>query len=173
MRLASSPAAPCGPRFESCEGETPGMAPWLGLRVLRSLVLALCLGVVAFAPNLARAGGKKGKNVRSAIIDLNKKALERYAVQDFDEALDLLATALKKAREAGLEEDKLNARTYVHLGAVYWTGFHNREMALQSFTQAKEIRPDIQLTASLEDPEVRTIFEMATVEPEESGPAPK
>lgn len=141
--------------------------------VLRAVALALCVGAVVLAPNWAQARGKKSKNVRDTIIDLNTKALGRYAAQDFDSALDYLATALKEAREAGLEQDKLTARTYLHLGAVYWTGFRNQEMALQSFTQAKQIRPDIQLTPSLETPELRTIFELATVEPEEKAPALK
>lgn len=122
-----------------------------------------------FAVGSVEAKGKKAKNPRDTIIELNRKALASYAAQDFDTALDYLATALREAREAGLEEDKLNARTHLHLGAVYWTGFRNHERALESFTLAKQIRSDIQLTAAIETPELRTIFELATVEQE---PAP-
>jgi tetratricopeptide (TPR) repeat protein len=139
-------------------------------QIARLAAFAACLGLAAFVSPSAMAKGKR-KNPRDAMIELNKKALESYATQDYDSALDFLATALKEAREAGLDDDKLNARTYVHLGAVYWTGFHNHEKALESFTQAKQIRPDIQLTPAIETPELRTIFELATVEPE--SPAQK
>jgi len=134
-------------------------------RVFQLLALAACVGLVAFASPSALAKGKK-QSPRDKIIELNRKALESYAAQDYDDALDCLATALKEAREAGMEDDKLNARTYLHVGAVYWTGFRNHEKALESFTQAKQIRSDIQLTAAIETPELRTIFELATVEPQ-------
>ena len=161
MRLASGSATPC-----VCAG-TRGRQRSLAFadaRLTRLLAFAACLGLAALASPSALAKGKK--NPRDKIIELNKKALESYATESYDEALDLLASALKEAREARRDDDKLNARTYVHLGAVYWTGFHNHEKALECFTQAKQIRPDIQLTPVLETPELRTMFELATVETE-------
>ena len=140
-------------------------------RVARLAAFAACIGLAAFAAPSALAKGKK--NPRDKIIELNKKALESYATENYDEALDFLASALKMAREARMDDDKLNARTYVHLGAVYWTGFRNNEKALECFTQAKQIRPDIQLTSAIETPELRTMFELATVEPEKEPLAPK
>ena len=41
------------------------------------------------------------------------------------------------------------ARTYVHLGAVYITGFKNRDKAIQSFARALEIDPAIQLSKGI------------------------
>src|SRR5262249_50161670 len=46
----------------------------------------------------------------------------------------------------------------VHLGAVYITGFKNREKALQSFTRALEIDPGIQLSKGIATSEVNDVF---------------
>ena len=139
---------------------------------VRFLALSLSVSTVALAltPHTAYADQKKS---RDKIVEFNKQALLSYEAKDFDTARDLLTKALKEAKQAGLEDDKMTARTYLHLGAVYWTGFHNHEKALECFTQAKQIRPDIQLTPVLETPELRTMFELATVETEKEPPVPK
>jgi hypothetical protein len=112
------------------------------------------------------------KKARNKIVDLNKQALLSYEAKDFETAKELLTKALKEAKQAGLEDDKMTARTYVHLGAVYWVGFQDQAAAVQNFTLAKKIRPDIQLTPSIETPDLRTVFELAAVEAEPS-PAPE
>ena len=100
------------------------------------------------------------------IVELNKQALLSYEAKDFETARDLLTKALKEAKAAGLEDDKMTARTYLHLGAVYWVGFQDQAVALQNFSLAKRIRPDIQLTPSIETADLKSVFDMATVEAE-------
>jgi len=51
---------------------------------------------------------------------------------------------------AGLERRQDDRAYYLHLGAVYWVGFSGPAVALQNFSLAKKIRPDIQLTPSIE-----------------------
>ncbi len=65
----------------------------------------------------------------------------------------------------------MTARTYLHLGAVYWVGFQNQAVALQNFALAKKIRPDIQLTPSIETADLKSVFDLAATEPE-PAPAP-
>jgi len=109
---------------------------------------------------------------RGKIVDLNKQAILSYEAKDFETAKTLLNKALKEAKQAGLEDDKMTARTYVHLGAVYWVGFQDQATAVQNFALAKKIRPDIQLTPSIETPDLRTVFELAAVDAEPT-PAPE
>ena len=49
-------------------------------------------------------------------------------------------------------------RTYIHLGAVYITGFKDRQKGLQSFQRALEIDPTIQLSKGIETAEVTATF---------------
>ena len=58
---------------------------------------------------------------------------------EWDRAKKTLLDALILAKKSGLENDPIMARTYVHLGVVYVTGFKNREKAIQSFSRALEI----------------------------------
>jgi hypothetical protein len=130
-----------------------------------TLVLVCSSFGIAMSPRRAAADEKKARN---KIVDLNKQALLSYEAKDFETAKDLLMKALKEAKQAGLEEDKMTARTYVHLGAVSWVGFQDQAAAVQNFTLAKKIRPDIQLTPSIETPDLRTVFELAAVDAEPS-----
>jgi hypothetical protein len=104
--------------------------------------------------------------VRDKIVELNKQALLAYEGRDFEAAKTALTKALKEAKQAGLEDDKMTARTYLHLGAVYLIGYQDQATALQNFTLAKKIRPDIQLTPSIETPELKVIFDQATADVE-------
>jgi hypothetical protein len=110
------------------------------------------------------------KKAREKIVELNKQALLSYEAKDFDTAKDLLTKALKEAKQAGLEDDKMTARTYLHLGAVYWVGFKDQTVAVQNFALAKKIRPDIQLTPSIETDDLKSVFDQAAVEPPAASP---
>lgn len=141
---------------------------WSSSRVSRARFLSLalsvsCLVVVASAGTAFAVDQKKA---RDKIVDFNKQALLSYEAKDFETAKDLLTKALKEAKQAGLEDDKMTARTYLHLGAVYFAGYQDQAVAIQNFTLAKKIRPDIQLTPSIETPELKSIFDQATVEAE-------
>ena len=145
--------------------------PAAGLLAVRCLALTLSVSaaVVGLCPSTAQAADQK--KAREKIVELNKQALLSYEAKDFETAKDLLTKALKEAKVAGLEDDKMTARTYLHLGAVYWAGFQDQAVALQNFSLAKKIRPDIQLTPSIETADLKSVFDMATVDAE-PAPAP-
>lgn len=140
---------------------------WSGSWVLRARFLSLALSVSSLAvfasPGTSYAQANK---VRDKIVELNKQALLAYEGKDFEAAKAALTKALKEAKQSGLEDDKMTARTYLHLGAVYFAGYQDQTVALQNFTLAKKIRPDIQLTPSIETPELKAIFDQATADAE-------
>ncbi len=145
------------------------------LSAVRFLALTLSVSTVILALTTHTAYAIDQKKARDKIVDLNKQALLSYEAKDFETAKNLLNKALKEAKEAGLDDDKMTARTYLHLGAVYWVGFQDQAQALQNFTLAKKIRPDIQLTPSIETADLKSVFDLAVVEPEqapEPAPAP-
>jgi len=144
--------------------------PAAGLRAVRCLALTVTVSTV-FVTLSASTAYADARKVREKMIDLNKQALLSYDAKDFETARDLLTQALKEAKQAGLEEDKMTARTYLHLGAVYWVGFQDQAVALQNFSLAKKIRSDIQLTPSIETADLKSVFDMATIQAE-SAPQP-
>src|SRR4029453_18793827 len=92
------------------------------------------------------------------IIQMNKKALEDYDTLEWESAKRTLLEALVAGKKAGLDNHPIMARTYVHLGAVYVSGFKNRDKAIQSFTRALEIDPNIQLSKGIATAEVNEAF---------------
>jgi hypothetical protein len=135
-------------------------------RVARCLALALSVSIVTIALSAGSARAVDPRKARDRMVELNKQALLSYEAKDFDTARDLLTAALKEAKIAGLEDDKMTARTYLHMGAVYWVGFQDQAVAIQNFSLAKRIRPDIQLTPSIETSDLKAVFDLATVETE-------
>lgn len=136
----------------------------------RFLAVVLSVFVAAIALPVPGASAADVKKARDKIVDFNKQALASYDAKDFEAAKDLLTKALKEAKQAGLDDDKMTARTYLHLGAVYWTGYKDQASAAQNFSLAKRIRPDIQLTPSIETPELKTVFDQASAEPDTAPP---
>lgn len=129
----------------------------------RSTQIALCaaavaLSGVALAPRTARA---QDQAVIDKLVQMNKKALDDYDTLDFDSAKKRLLDALMTGKKAGLDNHPVLARTYIHLGAVYFTGFKDRQKALQSFGRALDIDPGIQLSKGIDTPEVSAIFQEA------------
>jgi hypothetical protein len=140
---------------------------WSAARFSAVRFLALTLSVSAVALALpARTAHADQKKSREKIVEFNKQALLSYEAKDFETAKNLLTKALKEAKQAGLEDDKMTARTYLHLGAVYWVGFQDQAVALQNFALAKKIRPDIQLTPSIETADLKSVFDLAVAEPD-------
>jgi hypothetical protein len=146
--------------------------PVAGSPAARFLALTLSVSTVAIALSAGPARAADPRKSREKMVELNKQALLSYEAKDFETARDLLTKALKEAKASGLEDDKMTARTYLHLGAVYWAGFQDQAVAIQNFSLAKKIRPDIQLTPSIETPDLKSVFDMATaeVEPEPTAP---
>jgi tetratricopeptide (TPR) repeat protein len=110
------------------------------------------------------AGGDLAR-ARNKIVDSNLQAVHSMEAGDFRTARDLLQKTLREAVEAGLETDKMMARTYLHLGAVLFLGYHDEAKAIQNFSLAKRIRPEIDITPRLETPELRAAFERAPLRP--------
>jgi hypothetical protein len=141
---------------------------WSSTRASRArrLALALIASSLAVVAQVGPSYAADQKKVRDKMVELNKKALLSYEAKEFDAARDLLIKALKEAKQAGLDDDKMTARTYLHLGAVYWVGFQNQAAAIENFTLSKKIRPDIQLTPSIETSDLKSVFDLAVIEPE-------
>jgi hypothetical protein len=165
-------------------GNTLTGQPGTHRRLGRAGLLFLWLGAtgavstLSISPVMAKAKKKSGgaSAPAKALVDLNKKALTSLDAGEFDAARDTLLEAVQVAESADLQQDKMTARTYVHLGAVTYLGFKDRRGALRHFGKAKEIRPDIQLTPSLETPALTELFAKAV--PGDTGeeapkPAPK
>jgi len=92
------------------------------------------------------------------LVQLNKKALADYDTLEWESAKRTLLEALMVGKKAGLDNHAVMARTYVHLGAVYATGFKDRDKAILSFTRALEIDPSIQLSRGIASQEVNEAF---------------
>ena len=92
------------------------------------------------------------------LVQMNKKALDDYDTLEWESAKKTLLDALMLVKKSGLENHPVMARTYVHLGAVYITGFRNRDKAIQSFSRALEIDPGIQLSRGIATQEVNDAF---------------
>src|SRR4051812_24001936 len=80
------------------------------------------------------------------MVEMNRKALDDLRLGQHQAARDGLLEAITIGKRAGLSMHQMMARTYLHLGAVYITGFGDRDKALRQFQTAVKIRPGIQLT---------------------------
>ena len=124
--------------------------------VSRSLAISLAIwGAVALSPRTAMAQDQAAVD---KLVQMNKKALDDYDTLDWDAAKRILLGALDAGKKAGLDNHPVMGRTYIHLGAVYITGFKDRQKGLQSFQRALEIDPTIQLSKGIETAEVTATF---------------
>jgi tetratricopeptide (TPR) repeat protein len=108
------------------------------------------------------------------VTHMNRKALDDYDTLEWEGAKKTLLEALQVGQKAQLGNHPIMARTYVHLGAVYLRGFKNADKALQSFSRALEIDPNIQLTRGIETPEMTEVFaqaKRARTPPKQAPPA--
>jgi hypothetical protein len=119
-------------------------------RVATSIVLAVTL--------LAGPARAQDQAAIEKLVQLNKKALADYDTLEWESAKRTLLEAVMAGKKAGLDNHAVMARTYVHLGALYVTGFKDRDKALQSFTRALEIDPSIQLSRGIATQEVNEVF---------------
>src|SRR3982751_5165563 len=124
----------------------------------RSLFLVV-LGVLVLLP--AGRAAAQDQSTIDKLVQMNKKALEDYDTLEWDAAKKTLLDALMTGKRAGLENHPVMARTYVHLGAVYISGFKNRDKAIQSFSRALEIDPAIQLSKGIATSDVNEAFAAA------------
>jgi tetratricopeptide (TPR) repeat protein len=92
------------------------------------------------------------------VTKLNKKAVDEYQNLNFEESRKALRAALEICAQSGLENHPVTARTYIHLGIVTFTGFKQREDAVDQFRKALKIQPDIKLDKILATPEVQEVY---------------
>jgi hypothetical protein len=116
------------------------------------------------AASAAPVLGQEDERAVKKLIDLNKKALSQIDAKKFDAARDGLLQAVTVAKQANLLTHKMLARTYVHLGAVYFLGYNDRKSAVQYFGLAKSVRADILLTPSLATPNLTAVFDKVSAE---------
>src|SRR5688572_25270941 len=95
------------------------------------------------------------------MVQMNRKALDALKVGHKESARDGLLEAILVGKKAGLATHQMMARTYLHLGAVYVTGFGDREKAMRQFEAAVKIKPGIQLTPAVLSPTVQEVFDAA------------
>jgi len=119
------------------------------------VAVSLAFGAVALAPRTAMAQDQAAVD---KLVQMNKRALDDYDTLDWDAAKRILLDALVAGKKAGLDNHPVMGRTYIHLGAVYITGFKDRQKGLQSFQRALEIDPTIQLSKGIETSEVTATF---------------
>jgi hypothetical protein len=138
----------------------------------RSMYIALvsvslaCAGAVTFQ---ARPAFAQDQAAVDKLVQMNKKALDDFDTLDFDAAKRILLDALAAGKKAGLDNHPVMGRTYIHLGAVYITGFHDKQRGLQSFGRALEIDPAIQLSKGIETADVSAAFAEAQRNARASG----
>jgi hypothetical protein len=141
----------------------------------RLFPLALAALVLSAPVERARA---QDQNAVQKMIDLNRQALTAFGAKDFEGAKSALMDAVVLGKEAGLTNDKMMARTYLHLGVVYVDGLKDRAKGLRYLGLALRLRPDIPMTPSLVTPTVTAAFEEAKKDPQAASaataaPAPK
>jgi len=143
-------------------GAASGAVRWARLTVWVALIGAV------LAASAAPALGQEDQRAVKKIIELNKRALVQIDAKKFDAARDGLLQAVTTAKQANLLMHKMLARTYVHLGAVYFLGYKDSKSAVKYFGLAKNIRADILLTPSLATPDLTAVFDKALAD---KGPA--
>jgi hypothetical protein len=114
-----------------------------------------CAGAVALPARPALADDQAAVD---KLVQMNKKALGDYDTLEWDAAKRILLDALVAGKKAGLDSHPIMARTYVHLGAVYITGFKDRGKGMQSFARALQIDPSISISKGIETAEVSAAF---------------
>lgn len=117
---------------------------------------------------IASTAQAQNKAALDKIVQLNKAALEDFDTLEFDSAKKNLAQALDVAKKNKLEKHPATARTYVHLGVVYVTGFKDKTKGQEMFAAALGIQPTITIEKSLLTGELSQIFDAA-----KSGGKPK
>jgi hypothetical protein len=102
--------------------------------------------------------------VLDEMVEINRKAIDELRVGKNEAARDNLTRAIGLGKKAGLGGHQMMARTYLHLAAVYLTGFDDRERAMRNLVTAVKIRPNIQITPQLLTPSLQEAFETARVQ---------
>jgi hypothetical protein len=132
-------------------------------------LVGLGLGLV---PAPALAASPRAEAALEEMVEMNRKALDELRLGKHEAARDDLLRAVNMGKRAGLGGHQMMARTYLHLGAVYLTGFGDKAKAMHQLVTAVKIRPNIQITPQLLTPSLQETFEQARDQVVGPRPAP-
>lgn len=126
---------------------------------LPAILTAVC-AVALLAADTARAAGadQMSESPTDRMIALNRRAFADIQSQHFQAAKYWLDEALVISETAGLDDEEMTARTYVHLAAVSLGGPKDRDEALRYLELALKINPNIALTPGLEIVGMRSAY---------------
>ncbi|HVR62466.1 MAG TPA: tetratricopeptide repeat protein [Polyangia bacterium] len=137
------------------------------------ILAATTLGLVVAAPSAVRAqAGPPAQATVDRLVEMNQKALDDYDTLEWDAAKRTLLEALVLGKKSGLDNHPVLARTYIHLGAVYITGYKDRQKGLQSFVRALEIDPTITIQKSMVTSDLADVFAQASKQARPKPPPP-
>jgi len=113
-----------------------------------------------FPANLVWAAGaadsRSDKDAAAQLSNLNKKALAQFRSRHFDAAKETLLEALVLAKDSGLANTPMMARTYVQLAALYVTAEKSRDKAVNQLMLALKIDPNLTIPAELDSPALKS-----------------
>ncbi|HVR63510.1 MAG TPA: tetratricopeptide repeat protein [Polyangia bacterium] len=124
----------------------------------RSVMVAAAFGSVCALALLAVPAWARDPPAVTKLIQINRKALEDYDNLDWKSAKRRLQDAIAEGKQSGIENHPIMARTYLHLGAVYFEGFKDRDAAILAFLHALQIDPDIHINSAMETPAMGAAF---------------
>jgi hypothetical protein len=153
---------------ERCRGSHPRWRAVRG-RAGRTAVAVAILSTLSVLSMSERSASAQDQAIIDKLVQLNKKAMDDYDTADFDTAKKSLLDAEKLGKRAGLESHPVMARTYVHLGALYVTGYKDKTKAQHYFGKALDIQPDINLDRTLTSASVRDLFAAVKTQRAESA----
>lgn len=123
-------------------------------------ILTAACAVALLATGAAWAAGADhvSESPTDRMIALNRRAFADIQAQHFQAAKYWLDEALVISETAGLDDEEMTARTYVHLAAVSLGGTKDRDEAMRYLDLALKINPNIALTPGLEIPGMRSAY---------------
>ena len=128
------------------------------------LFFSVVLQTPFLVPRILAADATDARNDGAAtaqLSDLNKKALAQFRSRHFDAAKETLLESLVVAKDAGLANTPMMARTYIQLAALYVTGEKNRDKAVNQLLLALQIAPNLTIPSELNSPALKSAFLLA------------
>lgn len=135
---------------------------------LPRLSALLLVSVMILSSRVGRADSREDAVV-ARLVQMNRRALDDYDSLEWKSAKRRLLEAIAEAKKARIEKHPIVARTYLHLGAVFITGFRDREAGVQSFIHALEIDPQIRVATAMETAAITRAFADAQAKAKTSG----
>lgn len=126
----------------------------------RSALSSLLVAVLVMAFGLiAATGDARADKVSKELEDKVKKAMEAFDGFEYEQARQLLNSAVLLAKKNKVTGDKALARVHMSLGIVYFSGFEEPESAKLAFLEALQIDPGITVGESYRTKEMDAMIE--------------